>query len=221
MGLVKIAAVLLALGKPALSAPAPEALESSAAAKYCDASTGICYTEYTSPENIAFRIAIPDTATAGSFDILLQVVAPKAVGWAGIAWGGVMANNPLTVAWANPAGSSVVSSRKATSHTYPTAYPDATYTVLPGSTSNSTHWTLNALAKGVSSWGTTKLDPAATAVSLAYAQSAQAPSEPANNASRFSIHQTKAKFSVDLSSCKIANFTALVQKASSAKPATL
>lgn len=57
-------------------------------AKYCDASTHICYSEFISPEKIAYRFAIPDNATAGNFDILLQIVAPKTVGWAGLAWGG-------------------------------------------------------------------------------------------------------------------------------------
>ena len=102
------------------------------------------------------------------------------------------------------------------SRTYPTAYTGATYTVLPGSTANSTHWTLNVLAKGVSSWSSTKLNPSSS-VSFAYAQSASPPTEPANNASRFSIHNSRGKWSHDLNNAKIANFTELVQKAASAK----
>jgi hypothetical protein len=69
------------------------------------------------------------------------------------------------------------------------------------------------LAKGVSSWGNTKLDPAGN-VSLAYAQSSTPPTEPANNASRFSIHNSHQKFSIDLKTAQIANFTQLVAKAS-------
>ncbi|KAK0614844.1 hypothetical protein B0T17DRAFT_497853 [Bombardia bombarda] len=220
MGLLQLAAAALALGNTALASPVPEAQAVSAAVKYCDASTGVCYSEYTTPEKVAFRIAIPDNATAGNFDVLLQIVAPKAVGWAGFAWGGVMVNNPLVVAWAS-GNKTVVSSRSASSRTYPQPYTGATYTVLPGSAANSTHWTLNALAKGVSSWSTTKLDPASTAVSFAYAQSAAAPAEPANNASRFSIHQTRGKWSHDLSSAKLANFTSQVAKASGGAPAKL
>lgn len=90
--------------------------------------------------------------------------------------------------------------------------------MLSGSTANSTHWTLNVLAKGVSAWGTTKLNPSGT-VSLAYAQAASPPTEPANNASRFSIHTSHQKFSVDLKSAQIANFTQLVEKASVPKTA--
>ncbi len=99
------------------------------------------------------------------------------------------------------------------SRTYPTPYTGATYTVLSGSTTNSTHWTLNVLAKGVSSFGTTKLNPAGS-VSLAYAISATPPTEPANNASRFGIHSAHAKWSLDLKSAQIANFAQLAAKAS-------
>lgn len=113
MGLFQIAAVTLALSSMALGSPVPEPQAvAAAAAKACDAATGICYSEWVSPEKISFRIAIPDTATAGSFDVLLQIVAPKAVGWAGIAWGGTMVNNPLTVAWPN-GNTSVVTGRRA------------------------------------------------------------------------------------------------------------
>jgi hypothetical protein len=125
----------------------------------------------------------------------------------------------LTVAWANGA-STVVSSRSASSRTYPTAFTGATYTVLPGSTANTTHWTLNALVKGVSSFGSTKLNPASTSVSLAYAQSATAPTTPSDPNSRFSIHTTRGKWSHDFVAAKNADWAALVQKASAARPAS-
>lgn len=80
--------------------------------KFCPGGTSICFSE-TQVNDLTFRIAIPDVASA-PFDILLQVVAPVATaGWAGLAWGGKMANNPLTVGWANGNGI-VVSSRWAT-----------------------------------------------------------------------------------------------------------
>src|SRR5262249_19102645 len=107
MGLLQVAATALALGNLALASPVQGR---SAAAKYC--AGDVCYSEWVSPEKIAYRIAIPDTATAGTFDILLQISAPKAVGWAGLAWGGTMVNNPLAVAWAN-GNTGIVSSRKA------------------------------------------------------------------------------------------------------------
>jgi hypothetical protein len=105
------------------------------------------------------------------------------------------------------------------SRSYPTPFTGASYTVLPGSTTNTTHWTLTVLAKGVSSWGSTNLDPAGT-VSLAYAQSARPPTEPANNATRFSIHNSRGKWTHDLKSAQIADFAELVEKAS-ATPLTV
>lgn len=111
MVLLQLTATLLSLGGIALSSPVP-AEGAVAAGKYCDASTAICYTEYTSPEKIAIRVAIPDTATTGNFDVLLQISAPKTVGWAGVSWSGIMTNTPLTIGWANGEGA-VVSSRSA------------------------------------------------------------------------------------------------------------
>jgi hypothetical protein len=56
-------------------------------------------------------------------------------------------------------------------------------------------------------------------VSLAYAQSTSPPTEPANNASRFSIHNSRGKWTHDLKAAQIANFAALVEKASAPKTA--
>ena len=81
--------------------------------KYCPGGTAICFSESkVAAHDITFRVAIPET-TAAPFDILLQIVAPVSVGWAGLAWGGKMTNNPLTVGWAN-GKSATVSSRFAT-----------------------------------------------------------------------------------------------------------
>lgn len=111
MGFLHLVAAVLSLGAVGFGSPYPQSA-SAPAAKYCDASTTICYAEYLSPEKIAFRVAIPQSATAGNFDVLLQIQAPKSTGWAGLAWGGIMVNNPLTVAWAN-GNKTVVSSRSA------------------------------------------------------------------------------------------------------------
>jgi len=209
MGLLGVFATALSLSGAAVASPVQER---AAAAKYCDAASTLCFTEYVSPEKIAYRFAIPESATAGTFDIIVQIEAPKTVGWAGIAWGGVMTNNPLTVAWANGA-SAIASTRKASARTYPQAASDVTYTVIPSLTkSNTTHWTYTAVAKGASSFGTTKLDPTSKAVTFAYAQSSGAPSTPSDPASRFSIHNSHAKFTVDLAAAKIADFTALTEK---------
>lgn len=84
--------------------------------KYCPTSTteAVCYSEFTvAAQKITYRIAIPEVAAA-PFDIYLQIIAPKATaGWAGIAWGGKMSNNPLTIGWPLPNGGdgAVVSSR--------------------------------------------------------------------------------------------------------------
>jgi hypothetical protein len=51
---------------------------------------------------IKYRIGIPLEATAVKpYDVVIQMAAPIDVGWAAIAWGGGMVDNPLTVAWAN------------------------------------------------------------------------------------------------------------------------
>jgi hypothetical protein len=112
MGILQLVTTVLALGGAGLGSPVLQGRAASAN-KYCDASTAICYSQYQSPEKISIRVAIPDTATVGNFDALLQIEAPKTVGWAGVAWGGIMVNNPLTVCWAN-GNTTVVSSRSAT-----------------------------------------------------------------------------------------------------------
>ncbi len=88
-------AVAVLFAVPSLAAPV------AASAKYCDGPTGVCYSEISvGVAPITWRIAIPSVAE-GPFDILLQIVAPKSVGWAGIAWGGGMLYNPISLGWAN------------------------------------------------------------------------------------------------------------------------
>ncbi|KIH95167.1 hypothetical protein SPBR_03535 [Sporothrix brasiliensis 5110] len=217
--MVRVQLASLALAASALAAPATELLPRSSDAKACDATSKICYSEYVSPNGVSFRIAIPDTATATApYDIALSIVAPKAIGWAAVAWGGAMANNPLTVGWSN-AATAVVSSRRATGHTLPTAYDGASYKVLPSSKTNDTHWQLDAICTGCSTWvgaagsEAKTLDPASAAISLAYATSATAPADPSNNASRFGIHSAKGKWTQDFGSAKLTGFASLVQAA--------
>ncbi len=91
----------------------PDVARRQAASKFCDTGVAnVCLAQYTTSSNIVIRVGIPE-ASAAPFDTLLQIVAPVAVGWAGIAWGGGMTANPLTVAWPNGNGA-VVSSRWAT-----------------------------------------------------------------------------------------------------------
>lgn len=69
--------------------------------QYCDTSSGVCYSEVTvGVAPITWRIAIPSVGE-GPFDVLLQIVAPNRVGWAGLAWGGGMLYNPISLGWAN------------------------------------------------------------------------------------------------------------------------
>ena len=71
---------------------------------------GVRYSEVTvGVAPITWRVAIPNVAE-GPFDVLLQVVAPKTVGWAGIAWGGGMLYNPISLGWPN-ANTTVASGR--------------------------------------------------------------------------------------------------------------
>ncbi|KAB5547155.1 hypothetical protein GE09DRAFT_1224175 [Coniochaeta sp. 2T2.1] len=194
--------------------------------KYCPSSTQICFSEFRTPtSNIIYRIAIPDDVAAAPFDILLQIVAPvSTTGWAGLAWGGSMTKNPLTIAWASGGGGAVVSSRWATGHTLPQPYTGATYTLLPTTTTNTTHLQLDVLCTGCSTWGTgttslTSLNPNG-ANTLAWAKGSRAPTTPGSNASSFAYHDDKGVFAHDLSVGKIPRgvFDAIAYDAGNAPP---
>ncbi|KAJ4398968.1 hypothetical protein N0V85_006148 [Neurospora sp. IMI 360204] len=184
--------------------------------KYCPSSTpgAACFSEFTvAAQKITYRIAIPEVAAA-PFDIYLQIIAPKATaGWAGIAWGGKMSNNPLTIGWALPNGGdgSVVSSRFTSGHSAPGAYSGATYTVLPSTTANATHWQLDVLCQGCSKWANGSLNPNG-ANAFAWAKATKAVANPASNSSSFSSHDGKAVWSHDLSLARVPQsaFDALV-----------
>ncbi|KAI0414342.1 iron reductase domain protein [Xylaria grammica] len=178
------------------------------AAQYCDPVTSVCYSE-TKAGDLYVRVAIP-AVDKDPFDMLLQLVAPKATaGWAAIAWGGKMVKNPITLAWAN-GNNTVVSSRWADTRTPPVPYPSATYTVLKGSTSNSTHWTLTALCSQCAAWtadnAKSALNPNDKAAKFAYALSPTPPSQPANNASSITKHTIHATFTLDLAAAKTEKF---------------
>lgn len=95
----------------------PPAVQAADSSIYHDAETGFTFSQYLAEyeigSSIAVRIALPSPIQNSTYDMVIQVVAPVDVGWAGIAWAGQMMLCPLTVAWAN--GNSVtVSSRYAT-----------------------------------------------------------------------------------------------------------
>jgi hypothetical protein len=104
---------------PAVGRPSPEPLSLQArAVTYVDQETGFTFSESKAPAtlsaNIVYRIATPANVPSGQpYDVVLQVVAPNTVGWAGLAWGGSMIRNPLTVSYAN-GQKTTVSSRWAT-----------------------------------------------------------------------------------------------------------
>jgi hypothetical protein len=92
--------MILVLGAP------KEVVQRDSALAYYDSETGFTFSEfkaaYSLSANIVYRVAVPSGVPSGQpYDAVLQVVAPTQVGWAGLAWGGTMPKNPLTVGWAN------------------------------------------------------------------------------------------------------------------------
>ena len=85
---------------------------------YVDPDTGFTFSETkaasTLTANIVYHIASPANVPASQpYDVVLQVVAPISLGWVGLAWGGSMISNPLTVTYPN-GQNATVSSRWAT-----------------------------------------------------------------------------------------------------------
>ncbi|KAL1868866.1 hypothetical protein VTK73DRAFT_3446 [Phialemonium thermophilum] len=163
----------------------------------------VCYSEYATPQaNITYRVAIPDTAVEPPFDVFLQIIAPSnTTGWAGLAWGGRMVGNPLTVVWPYN-GTGLASSRWATSHSTPQAYSGTTLTVLPSSYTNATHWQLDILCSGCSLWQNGTLDPLGRN-QLAWAKGSDAVFVPASNTSNFAYHDAKGVFEHDLTDARV------------------
>lgn len=187
-----------------------------------DPDTGFSFSQQnvqitTGSSYITMRIAIPSGSAAGQpYDAVLQIVAPVAAGWVGLAWGGSMTNNPLLIGWLNGA-SGVASIRRASSHTAPVADSSATVQVLPkGTKSNGTHWQITAKCTGCTSFtttGTTKksLNPAGTN-RLAFAYSKTKPSQPASGTSPITVHDLFQYWDHDFAAAANADFAGLVQR---------
>jgi len=94
-----------------------------------------------------------------------------------------------------------VSGATKSGHNPPTAYTGTSYTVLSAS-KNASHWQVNFLCTGCSTWGTTSLNPNGVN-RLAYATSNRAPATPASNTSSITIHSEKGIMSQDLSVGKV------------------
>ncbi|PVH76304.1 iron reductase domain protein [Cadophora sp. DSE1049] len=179
----------------------------------CDAVTKICYSTYLAPESgISIGIALPMNVS-DPYDAIISITAQLATTWAGFAWGGTMVFNPLTVGWAN-GNTAVVSSRFAFGLGLPQSYDGAEYTLLKGTTANSTHWTMTAKCSGCTSYQANDgsqavLDGMGTA-QFAWAQGTTPVQEPANNNSAFNMHTSYGKWTHDLNAARSPNFDAWV-----------
>ncbi|KAK7959954.1 Cellobiose dehydrogenase [Apiospora aurea] len=183
---------------------------------YTDAETGITFQQYPSEDGIQFRVALPELIEPSQpYDVILQIEAPKSIGWVGWAWAGQMTYNPLTLVWAN--GDQVVhSSRMAFGYSPPTPYADATYQVLKGTGIKGDTLKFTALCKGCSSWMDFTGEPTTVdstqEARFAYAHSSKPVAEPANNASSFSIHDGVGHWYHDLPAAKNPAFNTWVAK---------
>lgn len=196
----------------------------AAAVVFRDPDTGLSFASqfvlYKSDgRGITYRVAIAEGVDQYSaYDVVLQMVAPNDVGWAGLAWGGSMARNPLLVAWRNPANNQpVISSRWANGHTTPANYAGSVYTVLKtGTKSNNTHWQVTAKCTGCSSWTTNEgglryLSPRG-GNRMAWAYSPDRPTTPASSTSAIRVHDVHNYFSQDFAQAGNRDFTSTLQK---------
>ncbi|KAL0933602.1 carbohydrate-binding cytochrome b562-like protein [Colletotrichum truncatum] len=176
---------------------------------YCD-SLGRCFASHTNEGGITYGFAIPEGATSGSsYDAIVQITAPISVGWAGLAWGGSMTYNPLTIVWVN--GEQVtVSSRIAFGYFTPPPYDGAEYTVLPGTVVNSTHFAVTALCKGCTYFAPFGNDPTALNPDgenyLAFAYSGVPVDDPSSNETTFGIHERVGHWNHNFEPAKAADF---------------
>lgn len=61
---------------------------------------------------ITYRAAVPNAEQYSSYDIVVQIVIPSEVAWAGLTFGGTMAQNPLLVVWRNSNNQGVIASSR-------------------------------------------------------------------------------------------------------------
>jgi hypothetical protein len=222
--------------------PGSMAAESTTVTDY---ETGFTFSQYQAKFNVngggvLYRVAVPSTAANGAdFETVVQIIAPKDLGWAGLAWGGSMLNNPLTVVWADGRGGVTLSSRMArsvnlfdphpsattsrltsrfSSHSQPQPYSGATYEIFKtGTHANSSHWQVTAKCTGCaaytsgSSRSTRRLNPKGQN-QLAFATSPQKPAQPANPNSTFPLHDVQRAWYHDFAPASNPQFATLVAK---------
>ncbi|PVI02304.1 iron reductase domain protein [Periconia macrospinosa] len=175
---------------PASARPSQHLHQRDGAIRYTDPETGFSFSEfkaaYTLTSNIVYRFALPSNPPSGAYDAVIQVVAPVQVGWTGLAWGGTMLKNPLTVGYPNGNSKPTVSSRWA-----------------------------NALCRGCTQWNsgssTVRLNPSGTS-RLAFAYSPGRPSTPSSNSSSIPVHEVANAWSHDFSLGLNANWQELLAK---------
>lgn len=211
-----VALVGLALGRPA---PEPLHLEARAIT-VVDQETGFTFSETkaaaTLSSNIIYRIATPANIPAGQpYDIVLQVIAPNSLGWVGLAWGGSMVRNPLTVGYPN-GQKPTVSSRWATGHSTPQPYANAVYTPLStGNKSNGTHWQYTVKCSGCTTYtgssGAVRIDPNSSR-RLGYACAPGKVASPGSTTSTIPVHDVYNYVTHDFSAGANSNFAALLQR---------
>ncbi|KAM0327420.1 hypothetical protein ACHAQA_005706 [Verticillium albo-atrum] len=197
-----------------LSGVATAALAGSAAAQtaaYRD-TQGRTFSGYTDRAGVRYGIAIPTSAAQGqSFDSILQITAPISIGWVGLAWGGSMTYNPLSITWPND-DEVKISARMAFGYSVPPPYGAATHTLLPGSFVNATHYVVTALCRGCTYWAPQGSDPTSLNPNgenyLAYAYSNVPVDYPEEEQTTFGIHQGTGHWYHDFSQAKQASFEA-------------
>lgn len=86
---------------------------------------------------------------------------------------------------------------------------------LPTSGANGTHWRFDVVCTGCSSWGTSSsLNPTSKSQKFAHAASAKTVSTPSDPNSRFTEHDNKGTFQLDLNDAKVADLASLVKPSS-------
>ena len=96
----------------------------------------------------------------------------------------------------------------------PQPYDQAEYTLLKGTSSNATHWTMTARCRGCTSWQDSEdklavLNGTGT-TEFAWARGTNAVQNPTNNQSSFNVHQSTEKWIHDLNAARSANFNSWV-----------
>ncbi|KAH8197440.1 hypothetical protein TruAng_008417 [Truncatella angustata] len=191
------------IGAAVLAAIAPLGALAADSVVTTDPETGFTFSSYAASyaigKTLTIRVAIPSNATPNApYDAVVQLAAPVEVGWTGLAWGGSMVQNPLTIGWAN-GNSAIITPRWATGHSTPAVYSGATLQVLK----IGTHTNGASGAKVLSPTGSNR---------LAFAYSKSKPSNPSSGSSSFPVHDVTNYWSHDFAAAQNVNFAALVAK---------